>query len=93
MFSDRWILAVAAATVEVDLAADEGLALKAPPRFRAFDTAYKAGLRHYKSSMDLYRRGVDARSATLIQQANSQMLQGQAAMATATTEIKALLPP
>ncbi|MDQ2809779.1 MAG: hypothetical protein M3Z04_23120, partial [Chloroflexota bacterium] len=58
--------------------------------FQAVDVRYKAGARHYKTSMDLLAKGIDQANNALIDQAGAELRQGNASIQAASTLLNAM---
>ncbi len=90
LLSDTWKLRVVPIMFSIQAEADQVLALQPSSRFRSADIQYKAAARHYKTAMDLFAKGVDHSSASLIQQSKTELQLGNSAIQRASALITAL---
>jgi hypothetical protein len=72
-----WLLATGEYIVQIQAIAEEAYNTPVPPGFGSLDTLYERALGHFDRATTLLLRAVDTGDAALLQQAGSELIQGQ----------------
>ncbi len=84
-----WVARARGAAAPIKLLARDASQLQAPPNLGAVDTEYKAGAAHYAQAVALLERWLSAQDAQTLQQFNTEMRAGSAALQSAENQMAA----
>lgn len=90
MFTDSWMISVAAELVTWQSVYQEALQMSVPPRFATVHAKYLEGLSYYNQAVDQITYGIDNLDASSLEYAATLMSLGTQSIQEATQELNAL---